>query len=128
MAGKGDSHPGVSTLRSDRSPCGTGTNPDDPVAFPRRTPLGHDFANESFAGTQFTGRLIAETIFDRLPVVVPTVTGRTWITGSVQHFLNPSDPFSRSLRALTAVLWPTRALRGVKNCCPAGHKRRQWPL
>lgn len=49
--------------------------------------------NESFIGTSFTGRLVRETTVGGLPAVVPTVTGRAWITGTAQFFLNPSDPF-----------------------------------
>jgi proline racemase len=25
--------------------------------------------------------------------VVPTITGRAWLTGTAQHFLDPDDPF-----------------------------------
>lgn len=50
--------------------------------------------NESFIGTSFTGRLVRETtVGGLLKPVVPTVTGRAWITGTAQFFLNPSDPF-----------------------------------
>jgi proline racemase len=56
-------------------------------------PLGRDFVNESFIGTSFTGRLVEETAVAGLPAVVPTVTGRAWLTGTAQYFLDPSDPF-----------------------------------
>ena len=28
-----------------------------------------------------------------LPAVVPTITGRAWVTGTAQYFLDPTDPF-----------------------------------
>ena len=27
------------------------------------------------------------------PAVVPTITGRAWVTGTAQYFLDPRDPF-----------------------------------
>ncbi|MFF4101334.1 proline racemase family protein [Streptomyces sp. NPDC001903] len=78
----------------DRSPCGTGTSARMAQLHARSLlGLGADFVNESFIGTEFTGRLIGETTVGGFPAVVPTVTGRAWITGTAQYFLDPSDPF-----------------------------------
>ncbi|MEE1756487.1 proline racemase family protein [Streptomyces sp. SP18CS02] len=78
----------------DRSPCGTGTSARMAQLHARgELPLDRDFVNESFIGTRFTGRLLAETTVGGLPAVVPAVTGRAWITGTAQYFLDPSDPF-----------------------------------
>ncbi|MDJ0380206.1 proline racemase family protein [Streptomyces sp. G-G2] len=78
----------------DRSPCGTGTSGRMAQLHARHLlPIGRDFVNESFIGTEFTGRLVAETTVGGLPAVVPTVTGRAWITGTAQYFLDPRDPF-----------------------------------
>ncbi|MEU1371784.1 proline racemase family protein [Streptomyces sp. NPDC005803] len=78
----------------DRSPCGTGTSARMAQLHARgELALDTDFVNESFIGTEFTGRLVAETTVGRLPAVVPTVTGRAWITGTAQYFLDPADPF-----------------------------------
>ncbi|MCH0538949.1 proline racemase family protein [Streptomyces sp. MUM 203J] len=78
----------------DRSPCGTGTSARMAQLHARgELPLGRDFVNESFIGTRFTGRLVEETEVGGLPAVVPTVTGRAWITGTAQYFLDPDDPF-----------------------------------
>ena len=54
--------------------------------------LDTDFVNESFIGTEFTGRLIAETEVGGLPAVVPTITGRAWVTGLGQYLLDDDDP------------------------------------
>ncbi len=78
----------------DRSPCGTGTSARMAQLHARgELPLHRDFVNESFIGTEFTGRLIEETHVGAVPAVVPTITGRAWITGTAQYFLDPDDPF-----------------------------------
>ena len=79
----------------DRSPCGTGTSARMAQLHARGDlPIGSDFVNESFIGTSFTGRLVEETTLgDGRPAVVPTITGRAWITGTAQYVLDPDDPF-----------------------------------
>ncbi|WP_086736665.1 proline racemase family protein [Streptomyces glaucescens] len=78
----------------DRSPCGTGTSARMAQLHARgELALGADFVNESFIGTRFVGRLVGETTVGGLPAVVPTVTGRAWITGTAQYFVDPDDPF-----------------------------------
>ncbi|MEU5576434.1 proline racemase family protein [Streptomyces huasconensis] len=78
----------------DRSPCGTGTSARMAQLHARgELPLNRDFVNESFIGTEFTGRLVARTEVAGRPAVVPRITGRAWITGTAQYFLDPDDPF-----------------------------------
>ncbi|WIX77775.1 proline racemase family protein [Amycolatopsis carbonis] len=78
----------------DRSPCGTGTSARMAQLHARgELALHTDFRNESFIGTHFIGRLVEETTVASLPAVVPTITGRAWLTGTAQYFLDPDDPF-----------------------------------
>jgi proline racemase len=78
----------------DRSPCGTGTSARMAQLHARGLlPLDRDFVNESFIGTRFTGRLTGTTTVGGLPAVVPAITGRAWVTGTAQYFLDPDDPF-----------------------------------
>ena len=78
----------------DRSPCGTGTSARMAELWARgELALGTDFVNESFIGTRFVGRLVRETTVGGRPAVVPTITGRAWVTGVGQYLLDPSDPF-----------------------------------
>lgn len=82
----------------DRSPCGTGTSARMAELFARgELPLDTDFVNESFIGSRFTGRLVRETTVgegeNAVAAVVPTVTGRAWVTGLGQYLLDPTDPF-----------------------------------
>ncbi|SFN81484.1 proline racemase family protein [Mycetocola miduiensis] len=78
----------------DRSPCGTGTSARMAELWARgELALDTDFINESFIGSRFVGRLIGETTVDGIPAVIPTVTGRAWVTGIGSYLLDPSDPF-----------------------------------
>jgi proline racemase len=78
----------------DRSPCGTGTSARMAQLYARgELGLHTDFRNSSFIGTEFTGRLVEETRVGELVAVVPTITGRAWLTGTAQYFLDPDDPF-----------------------------------
>jgi proline racemase len=78
----------------DRSPCGTGTCARMAQLHARgELGLNQDYVNESFIGTRFTGRLLSETAVGERLGVVPTVTGRAWITGMGQYLLDPDDPF-----------------------------------
>jgi proline racemase len=78
----------------DRSPCGTGTSARMAQLHARgELGLNQDFINESYIGTRFTGRLVEETTVGTLPAVVPTITGRAWVTGTAQYHLDPDDPF-----------------------------------
>lgn len=78
----------------DRSPCGTGTSARMAQLHARgELGLDTDFVNESFIGTTFTGRLIEKVEVGGLEAVVPTITGRAWVTGTAQYMLDPTDPF-----------------------------------
>lgn len=80
----------------DRSPCGTGTSALMAHLHARgELAIGQDFVNESLLGTSFTGRLVGETTAGSAAAVIPTVTGRAWITGMAQYLLDPTDPFPR---------------------------------
>jgi proline racemase len=78
----------------DRSPCGTGTSARMAQLYARGAlALNQPFVNESVLGTRFTGRLVGTSSVGNLPAVVPTVTGRAWVTGIADYLLDPDDPF-----------------------------------
>jgi proline racemase len=78
----------------DRSPCGTGTSARMAQLHARgELPLDTDFINESIIGSQFTGRLVATQKLGDIDAVIPTITGRAWVTGTAQYMLDPTDPF-----------------------------------
>ncbi len=78
----------------DRSPCGTGTCAKMAVLHAKgKLPLHQDFHHEGILGTIFTGRLIGETTVGPYPAVIPTLSGRAWITGFSHYVVDPDDPF-----------------------------------
>ena len=78
----------------DRSPCGTGTSARMAELHARgELAMGEEFVNESFIGTRFVGRLIGTAQVGPHRAVIPTITGRAWITGFGQYVLDPTDPF-----------------------------------
>ncbi|MGH9488249.1 MAG: proline racemase family protein [Terriglobales bacterium] len=78
----------------DRSPCGTGTCAKMAALHARgELALGRDFVHEGILGTTFTGRLLRETRVGPYTAVVPSISGRAWITGLAQYVLDASDPF-----------------------------------
>lgn len=78
----------------DRSPCGTGTCAKMAVLHAKgELPLHQDFVHEGILGTTFAGRLVEETRVGPYKAVVPTLSGRAWITGIANYVLDGSDPF-----------------------------------
>jgi proline racemase len=84
----------------DRSPCGTGTSARMAQLHARgELGLHTDFVNESFIGSTFVGRLVEELEIPAdhdgttIRAVVPTISGRAWVTGTAQYMLDPTDPF-----------------------------------
>jgi proline racemase len=78
----------------DRSPCGTGTSARLAALHARGAlALGTDYVHRSVIGSAFTGRLVDEVEVAGRPAVVPTITGRAWVTGLNQLLLDPTDPY-----------------------------------
>jgi len=86
--------PGTWTGVIDRSPCGTGTSAKMACLYDKgKLKLNEDFNHEGILGTIFTGRLVEETQVGPYKAVVPTITGRAWITGRADYELQDDDPF-----------------------------------
>ncbi len=80
----------------DRSPCGTGTSARLAQLHTRgQIGVGDELVNESFIGSRFSGRIVAETAVGALPAVVPTITGRAWITEPPSTCSRPTIPSRR---------------------------------
>ena len=78
----------------DRSPCGTGTSARMAALHARgQLDLDEDFVHRSIIGSEFIGRLTGATEVAGRPAVLPTVTGRAWVTGRSTWTLDPTDPF-----------------------------------
>lgn len=80
----------------DRSPCGTGTSARMAALHARgQLAIGEDFVHRSIIGSRFIGRLVGETTVAGRPAVLPTISGRTWVTGRSQWRIEPSELFPR---------------------------------
>lgn len=64
-----------------------------------RSELGLDvpFVHQGVLGTTFRGMLHERTTVGGRDAVVPSIQGRAWITGHVQHVLRADDPFPEGL-------------------------------
>ncbi|SJM70820.1 proline racemase family protein [Gulosibacter sp. 10] len=78
----------------DRSPGGTGTSARMAQLHARGLlGLHEEFRNESFIGTAFDARLLDATAVGGHEAVLPSITGRAWLTATAQYLLDPEDPF-----------------------------------
>lgn len=78
----------------DRSPCGTGTCAKMAALHAKGLlALHRDFVHEGILGTTFTGRLVEQTRVGKYGAVIPTISGRAWITGFSQYVVESDDPF-----------------------------------
>lgn len=86
--------PATWTGALDRSPCGTGTCAKMATLHAKgKLGLHEDFHHEGILGTIFTGQLLEETQVGPHRAVVPTISGRAWITGFSNYVLEEDDPF-----------------------------------
>ena len=89
----------------DRSPTGTGCSARMAVLRARGTMgLGDRYLARSIIGSTFEGRIAGETHVAGRPAIIPTISGRAWITGTHQHMLEPTDPWPAGYRL--ADTWP----------------------
>jgi len=78
----------------DRSPCGTGTCAK--MAFLHATgklPVGKDYHYQGILGTEFTGKVAAETTVGNVPGIIPEITGSAYVTAIGSLILTDDDPF-----------------------------------
>jgi proline racemase len=84
----------VAPGRSDRSPTGTGLSARLAVLHARgQLKLGERFSHSSIIGSRFDGQILRATTCGDRPAIVPAITGRAWITGTMTYLLDPDDPF-----------------------------------
>ncbi|MGH6781178.1 MAG: proline racemase family protein [Sphingomonadaceae bacterium] len=84
----------VAPGRSDRSPTGTGTSARLAVLHARgQIALGETLIHSSIIGSQFTGRILEETKIAGRPAIIPSISGRAWITGFHNYLVSSSDPY-----------------------------------
>ncbi|MDH5149048.1 proline racemase family protein [Brevibacterium casei] len=88
----GDPRTWTGTL--DRSPCGTGTSGRIAAKHARsELAVGDRFVHESMLGTTFLAEVKEETTVAGIPGIIPSITGRGWITGIHDLIVEADDPF-----------------------------------
>ncbi|OLP53672.1 hypothetical protein BJF92_05855 [Rhizobium rhizosphaerae] len=89
----------------DRSPTGTGCSARMAVLHARgEIGLGDRFIGRSILGTRFDCRVEALATVGGRPAIRPSISGRAWITGTMQWMLDPEDPFPEGYRLSDT--WP----------------------
>lgn len=89
----------------DRSPTGTGCSARMAVLHAQgRMQVGDRYRARSIIGSEFQCGIASLTSVGKSPAIVPTVSGRAWITGTRQLMLDPDDPWPEGYRL--ADTWP----------------------
>ncbi|MFC2160170.1 proline racemase family protein [Acidobacteriota bacterium] len=89
----------------DRCPTGTGCSARIAVLGKKGImKIGDTYIGESIIGSRFHCRLESETKVGELDAVIPSVSGRAWVTGTHQHMLDSRDPWPGGYRV--ADTWP----------------------
>jgi proline racemase len=89
----------------DRCPTGTGCSARLAVLKKRGIlNIGDQYIGESVIGSRFLCRLESETRVGDLEAVIPSISGRAWVTGTYQHMLDPRDPWPGGYKV--ADTWP----------------------
>lgn len=78
----------------DRSPCGTGTAAKMALRHKKgKMSVGDTIMNQGPLGTQFRGRIVAETKVGSFPAIVPEIRGSAHITGWHRFVIGENDPY-----------------------------------
>jgi len=89
----------------DRSPTGTGVSARMAVLHAKgEMAVGDTLIGISVIGSEFTGRIEGSTDVSGKAAIIPSVTGRAWVTGTHQHMLDPADPWPEGYRV--GDTWP----------------------
>jgi proline racemase len=89
----------VSPGRLDRSPCGTGSSARMALMHARGDlAVGEPFVHCSILDTQFHCQIAALTQVGAELAVVPSISGRAWLTGVSYYGADPEDPFPEGYR------------------------------
>jgi proline racemase len=89
----------------DRSPTGTGLSARMAVLRAKgEMAVGDHLTMRSIIGSRFDGQILEDTDLDGTPAIVPTISGRAWITETKQLLVDPADPWPRGYRV--GDTWP----------------------
>jgi proline racemase len=90
----------------DRSPCGTGCSARLAVLHAKgQLKTGDRMIGRSIIDSRFDCRIEELAMVGEKPAIVPSITGRAWITGTFQYTLDPDDPWPGGYKLSDT--WPT---------------------
>jgi proline racemase len=89
----------------DRSPTGTGASARMAVMRAKgEMQVGDRYLARSIIGSEFLGRIEADTTLGGRPAIIPSISGRAWISGTRIEMLDPADPWPAGYRLSDT--WP----------------------
>jgi proline racemase len=89
----------------DRSPTGTGASARMAVMRAKgEMQVGDRYLARSIIGSEFLGRIERDTLVGGKAGIIPSISGRAWITGTRQEMLDPTDPWPDGYRLSDT--WP----------------------
>lgn len=89
----------------DRSPTGTGASARMAVMRAKgEMQVGDRYLARSIIGSEFLGRIEADTTLGGRPAIIPSISGRAWISGTRIEMLDPADPWPSGYRLSDT--WP----------------------
>jgi trans-L-3-hydroxyproline dehydratase len=89
----------------DRSPTGTGCSALMAILYSRgQLSVGDKFIGRSIIDSEFTGTISAECDLEGIKAIIPKISGKAWLYGASQFYLDPSDPWPEGYRVSDT--WP----------------------
>ena len=89
----------------DRSPTGTGCSALMAVLHAKGLMKeGQRYIGRSIIDSRFIGEIVGTTTVGNHAAIIPTITGRAWITGQSTLMLDPDDPYPKGYKI--ADTWP----------------------
>ncbi|MBY6049673.1 trans-3-hydroxy-L-proline dehydratase [Vannielia litorea] len=83
----------------DRSPTGTALSARMALLHARgEMKEGERLTVSSVIDSTFSGRILGTTTLGGTPAIRPEISGRGWVTGTHQHFIDPTDPWPEGYR------------------------------
>ena len=107
----GGTEPGNFTIKPgkiDRSPTGTGCSALMAVLHAKGLmQQGERYIGRSIIESRFLGEIAGLATVGNHAAIIPTITGRAWITGQSTLMLDPDDPFADGYKLTDT--WPKDA-------------------
>lgn len=85
----------------DRSPCGTGTSARMAQWHAKgKLKVGDEFIHESFIGSQFIGKVEAETTLAGMKAMIPSIKGWAQVYGYNNIIIDDDDPYAHGFQVI----------------------------